>query len=420
MHTIINDAENVLADYVSGFHQYILDNPAHLKYVSRNLCDMLKVSEDELTDDGEDMYLKRVHPDDRDFYSDFIRRLSLGEMTLTLQYRLVAQDGKILYVSDTFTSKRLEDGILAGYSVLSDITALKEEYNSDIANNTTQNGFIRCTCEKQPRITYINDYMIDMMRFPESKDKDFDFLGMYRDNIYLMIPVEERRRFTLYLNRVYTNGTPFTGEMTLVRCDGTLARVFGWITKSVNDDGAEEFQAVFIDISERYQEKNSEISSYNDGGKDSENNYPLIGKSKVYIRTFGYFDVFVDDRPIAFSSRKAKELLALLVDRRGGFVTTEEAVAFLWEDEPSSPVVLSRCRKIAHRLKNILEGYGIADIVEVMDGKRRIVSERVQCDLYDYLSGKKEFANLFKGNYLTNYSWGETTLGELTCDDRFR
>ncbi|MGN0492273.1 MAG: hypothetical protein ACI4F7_01385, partial [Acutalibacteraceae bacterium] len=134
----------------------------------------------------------------------------------------------------------------------------------------------------------------------------------------------------------------------------------------------------------------------------------------VYIRTFGYFDVFVGDKPIAFRNKKSKELFALLVDRRGGFVSSEDAITFLWEDEPVNSVTLARYRKVALRLKNILEEYGIADVVETVDGKRRIVREKVHCDLYDYLSGKEEFSQLFKGNYLTNYSWGETTLAELS------
>ena len=103
-----------------------------------------------------------------------------------------------------------------------------------------------------------------------------------------------------------------------------------------------------------------------------------------------------------------------MVDRRGGFVSSEEAISFLWEDELVNPVTLARYRKVALRLKNILEEYGISDVMETVDGKRRIVTEKVRCDLYDYLSGKEEFAQLFKGNYLTNYSWGENTLAELT------
>ena len=102
-----------------------------------------------------------------------------------------------------------------------------------------------------------------------------------------------------------------------------------------------------------------------------------------------------------------------MVDRRGGFVTGEEAIAFLWEDEPASTLTLSRYRKVALRLKNTLEEYGVSDILETVNGKRRIAVEKVRCDLYDYLSGKKEYSQSFKGSYLTNYSWSENTLGEL-------
>ena len=136
------------------------------------------------------------------------------------------------------------------------------------------------------------------------------------------------------------------------------------------------------------------------------------------IRTFGYFDVFVGDTPIAFRNKKSKELFALLVDRKGGYVTSEEAVSFLWEDEPANTLTLSRYRKVALRLKSTLEEYGISGIVEAVDGKRRIVMDKVECDLYNYLSGKEEYSQLFKGSYLTNYSWGETTLGELMNDER--
>ena len=75
---------------------------------------------------------------------------------------------------------------------------------------------------------------------------------------------------------------------------------------------------------------------------------------------------------------------------------------------------MARYRKVALRLKNILEEYGISEVVEAVDGKRRIVPEKVKCDLYDYLSGREEYAQLFKGSYLANYSWGENTLAQLT------
>ena len=120
--------------------------------------------------------------------------------------------------------------------------------------------------------------------------------------------------------------------------------------------------------------------------------------------------VFVEGKAIAFRNEKSKELLALLVDRRGGFVTSSEAISYLWEDEEVSQLTLARYRKVALRLKNLLEEYGIAHIVETVDGKRRIVPQNVSCDLFDCLAGQRE---LFKGSYLLNYSWGEVTAAEL-------
>lgn len=153
------------------------------------------------------------------------------------------------------------------------------------------------------------------------------------------------------------------------------------------------------------------LFNVDDAGVPKNNEFPV--DRTVSIRTFGYFDVFVGDKPIAFRNKKSKELFALLVDRRGGYVSSEDAISFLWEDEPVNSVTLARYRKVALRLKNILAEYGISDVVESVDGKRRIVTEKVQCDLFDYLSGKEEYSQLFKGSYLTNYSWGENTLAEL-------
>lgn len=46
---------------------------------------------------------------------------------LRRQYQHYKKDGAVIYVEDSMTSRRLEDGRLAGYSVLTDITGLKNE-----------------------------------------------------------------------------------------------------------------------------------------------------------------------------------------------------------------------------------------------------------------------------------------------------
>ncbi len=666
MNISLNNTEEILNRHISGFHRYILTDTIRLSFVSQNLCEMLGFKKDELTSDKSDLYALSVHPADREKYSAFICKLSKEAKTLSEEYRLIKKDGSVIYVKDTVTSERDENGEMIASSVLTDITDLKKE-NNDLRflNETIPCGFMKYTCEKQPKVTYINKKMIEILRFPEVKDGEMDYLEMYKSNIFLMIPMEERRRFSKYLNRVYSADAPVAGEMTLLRCDGTRAYIFGWVIKSVNEQGIEEFQSVVMDITERHQARKSKetqhylnaltdvydkifefnidantvkclhsddssrfkrfeniamqmddaserwitnsvideqketvrrffrdfcqkklydpngqppqityralssdgtlkkyrgifikvdesvslyclrniqnssnedilrtensilkenmkelVMRYTDGlaafevtaeglvkplyvteniseffGYTKEEWMDLMEKStplenfvqysetayedfaellrkgeaeftyfdcktekekkiraicshkeadinssryvmlysveaekqkektglpenqEISIRTFGYFDVFVGDRPIAFRNKKSKELLALLVDRKGGYVSSEEAIGFLWEDEPISTVTLSRYRKVALRLKNALEEYGISEIIESVDGKRRIVPEKVQCDLYNYLSGKEEYSQLFKGSYLTNYSWAETTLGELSNRD---
>lgn len=659
MENILDNAGEILNCHISGYHQYVLKKPVHLEFVSRNLCDMLGYTQKELLSKRADLYAPLVHPADKEKYADFLRRLAQKEQTVTVEYQIVTKDGTVKYVSDTATSKRLKNGTLVANSVLTDITSIKaENRNLRFLNETIPCGFLKYTCEKTPKITYVNPQMLEMLRFDMVKDAEIDYFELCKTNIFLMIPMEGRQQFAHFLRQVYTQGTPICGEITVNRLDGTKARIYGWVTKCVNEQGQEEFQSVCMDVTERYQAQkametarylnalkevydkifeydfanrtvkfifgrkedmfkrienipmslreateqwvknnvvdedrervleffrgfykkkdvaadgqplqiqykalssNGEVHTYagnfikmessvylycckkvveevteevaaleaanthfsegvvafevqgnvvtplyssdnvceffgytkeewmqmtrkrhsikqfvsqSDVGyaefrkllengeaeftymdlqtnklrrikaicsqKNPDSNSPRyvmlynvedksngnMEKTKismpvaesdleVYIRTFGYFDVFVGGKPVAFRNEKSKELLALLVDRRGGYITSGEAISFLWEEETVNTLTLARYRKVALRLKNILEEYGIADIVESVDGKRRIVTDKVHCDLYDYLSGKEEYAQLFKGSYLSNYSWGETTLGEL-------
>jgi diguanylate cyclase (GGDEF)-like protein/PAS domain S-box-containing protein len=138
----------------------------------------------------------------------------------------------------------------------------------------------------------------------------------------------------------------------------------------------------------------------------------------VFIRTFGYFDVFVDGKAIPFQYAKTKELLALLTDRRGGFLTSDEAVSCLWEDEAANELTHARSRKVAMRLKKILNEYGVGDIIESKKNARRLVPEKVECDLFNYLSGDPKYKDLFMGSYMNNYTWGEMTLSDLLSNTR--
>ena len=143
------------------------------------------------------------------------------------------------------------------------------------------------------------------------------------------------------------------------------------------------------------------------------NELGMIEEKRIVIRTFGYFDIFVDGETVPFSCKKAKELLALLVDRRGGFVTTDDAISHLWEDECAGKKIKDKFRGVLKKLRDTLNAYGIGKLLHRVNQEIRIRTEHVQCDLYEYLQDEEKHKKLFKGAYMTNYSWAENTLGAL-------
>ncbi|MCD8169036.1 MAG: hypothetical protein LUE94_06915 [Clostridiales bacterium] len=132
---------------------------------------------------------------------------------------------------------------------------------------------------------------------------------------------------------------------------------------------------------------------------------------RIHIRTFGYFDVFVDGQILDFTSRKGKELLAILVDRNGGVCTSEDIISMLWENEPMSRTISSRYRQTVKRLKRFLDEAGIGDILVSKKGGKCVDTTRFTCDFYEYLKGNTHYRKMFHHLYMTNYSWG----GEYTC-----
>ena len=138
--------------------------------------------------------------------------------------------------------------------------------------------------------------------------------------------------------------------------------------------------------------------------------------------TFGSFDVFVDGKLMSFKSGKAKELFALLVQKRGGIVTPEEAMAALYEDKAYDRAKSSTYRMVVMRLRESLEEAGMLNILHSPEHGRGkyIDADQIECDLYDYLDGDPKARGRFTGRYLSNYSWAEDMLGTLLSKEEAR
>lgn len=170
---------------------------------------------------------------------------------------------------------------------------------------------------------------------------------------------------------------------------------------------SEAFKSVQV-ITEHTAPKN--INSKKQDSIDSGDQQGRLPTNRVFIRTFGHFDVFVNGEAVLFNHPKAKELFALLVDRRGGFVSANEAISCLWEEEPSNKTTLARCRKAAMQMKQTLAQYGIDDIVETINGKRRALVDQCECDFDQYLHQGNESLPKMIGTYMNEYSWAENSI----------
>jgi PAS domain S-box-containing protein len=659
-----NDAANTLnisENYLSGYHIFCLEKPYSLDHFSQNLCNILGYSSKEIHTLFNDKYSKMVCIEDRDKFLQYIDKLAAKEQTLTLQYHMKRKDGKIIYINDTITSCRLEDGKMYGFAIVAEITDDSLDYYhrySDAVKLIGPHGFLQCTCEKYPKVTNINK---QMMEYLGVDDKNSDWQDFLHDNIFFMIPFNERDSFREQLNKALNSDCPVKVQHNLLRSDGSKITLIGWL--SVIEDKNKNKAYTFIYMQQdnnqseiRDMRENSyfnalkrayniifelnldtqtiecihgrdtstigslydirmtlksaksfwlnnyileedrdvmsdfikEITSskkrwnatnvlqsefrikwrdgitYNFTGiavkldssivllccrdtsnlvypriqpketvaldkldywlehyikyekqalglliiEEVNNNPSLIYASKrilnylgipehdylryvsdefplekclqaftlspeqydtlidekqltvmvtnatsqeskevklvctsynhdrnnlyevlvydenteltqstippvgLFARTFGHFDLFIDGFPVVFSSKKEKELMALLIDRNGGTLSPNEAISYLWEEEVNDKLA-ARYRKLAMGLKNTLAKHGIENILINNRGVRSINVSSLTCDYYELLAGNEKYKNAFHNSYMADYSWGEETLATL-------
>ncbi len=138
-------------------------------------------------------------------------------------------------------------------------------------------------------------------------------------------------------------------------------------------------------------------------------------KGRIYIQTFGHFEVFCDGLPMHFHYTKSKELLAYLIDRQGVSVTTRELFSILWE-EGDAPKYQSALRNLIRDLISCLNQAGAKHVIVRRYNRVAVNVNAVDCDYYHFLKGDVGAINTFRGEYMTQHSWAEFTTGRLHFD----
>ncbi len=142
--------------------------------------------------------------------------------------------------------------------------------------------------------------------------------------------------------------------------------------------------------------------------------YPVCKeRTGIEIQCFGRFEVYYMGNAIKFKRELSKELLACLVDRVGAGYSVNELCSVLWEDRPIDKNLKSQCRVFLSDLKKDLDAVGAGDILVKSGNKWSVDTTKVTCDYFDYLRGGSLCVNGYTGEYMSQYSWAETTNGRL-------
>ena len=137
-----------------------------------------------------------------------------------------------------------------------------------------------------------------------------------------------------------------------------------------------------------------------------------MGNVTIFIKTFDGFDVYVDGKMVYFPSSKAKEMLAIMVEKRGSSVSLSQMTYLLYENVKES-TAKNNLRVVFYRLRMSLMEYGIEQILIKKRGSYAVDTGQFVCDFYEFIKGNPEFISLFSGSYMPEYFWAEDMLPYL-------
>ena len=133
-------------------------------------------------------------------------------------------------------------------------------------------------------------------------------------------------------------------------------------------------------------------------------------EKRLNVKCFGNFEVYVNGEKVNFKRSKTKELLAFLIDRNGAGMTAKQICATLFHDDTDDTKNAAYLRQLVLDLKKTLNEIGAGDVLRHETPYYRIDTNLLKCDYFAFLEcGKPKFY----GEYMTQYSWAESTCAML-------
>lgn len=131
-------------------------------------------------------------------------------------------------------------------------------------------------------------------------------------------------------------------------------------------------------------------------------------EKRLKVSMIGPFAVVLDETIIKAKNAKARELLALCLDHRGGIVSREEAVDKLWPGREFDANSKKLVNKAENYIKKFFADRKMDNFFFTTHAGCYINTELVQCDYYDFI--KENGLNTIPEGYLEDFEWAHEVL----------
>lgn len=101
------------------------------------------------------------------------------------------------------------------------------------------------------------------------------------------------------------------------------------------------------------------------------------------------------------------------MSKNGSSVSKRDVAAALWEDRPYTRSLQQQIQKCILQLEKTLREAGIAEMMERQWGRVAINPRTFSSDYADFLRGDVRALNMYRGEYMSEYSWAEFMAGTL-------
>jgi len=137
---------------------------------------------------------------------------------------------------------------------------------------------------------------------------------------------------------------------------------------------------------------------------------------RLYVQTFGRFLVLQDGKPLPLTG-KAKEILALIITKRGKEISNETIYSTIWEGREYNNANMGVFYNAMRRLKTTLQKANCSELLNPTRHGQRVNTEMFDCDYYAWQDKRKDSENSFRGDFLLEYTWAEEILAVIMREE---